>query len=154
MKTFLLLVTHLILSFAIVLNKFQQTNKTEISHIIENHTNFEVSLHFGRIWPTVRRQQHVSSMQSRVSFTFTFMGLGLLPCPLPSSQERLAPSSDLKLLKCQVCHIILQLHTSQNSFNKWTKILSLEIILFELKNNGEIWSRIYFETLSPFRYTC
>ena len=37
------------------------------------------------------------------------------------------------------------MHTSQNSFNKWTKISSLEIIIFELKNDGKKWSRIYFE---------
>ena len=36
-------------------------------------------------------------------------------------------------------------HTSSNSFNKWTKISSLEIIIFELKNDGKKWSRIYFE---------
>ena len=36
-------------------------------------------------------------------------------------------------------------HTSLNSFNKWTKILSHEIIIFELKNDGKKWSRIYFE---------
>ena len=36
-------------------------------------------------------------------------------------------------------------HTSYNSFYKWTKILSLEIIIFELKNDGKKWSRIYFE---------
>ena len=36
-------------------------------------------------------------------------------------------------------------HTSQNSFYKWTKIPSLEIIIFELKNVGKKWSRIYFE---------
>ena len=27
----------------------------------------------------------------------------------------------------------------------WTKILSLEIIIFELENDGKKWSRIYFE---------
>ena len=32
-------------------------------------------------------------------------------------------------------------HTSQNSFNKWTKIASVEIIIFDRKK----WSRIYFE---------
>ena len=37
------------------------------------------------------------------------------------------------------------IHTSYNSFYKWTKILSLEIIIFELKNDGKKWSRIYFE---------
>ena len=37
------------------------------------------------------------------------------------------------------------LHTSYNSFYKWTKISSLEIIIFELKNDGKKWSRIYFE---------
>ena len=26
----------------------------------------------------------------------------------------------------------------------WTKISSLEIIIFELKNDGKKWSRIYF----------
>ena len=52
-------VTHLILRFAIVQNKFQQTNKTEINHIIDNHIKFEVSLHFWRIWPTVRQQRFI-----------------------------------------------------------------------------------------------
>ena len=32
-----------------------------------------------------------------------------------------------------------------NSFYKWTKISSLEIIIFELINDGKKWSRIYFE---------
>ena len=41
-------VTHLILRFANVQNKIQQTNKAEINHIIENHIKFEVSLHFWR----------------------------------------------------------------------------------------------------------
>ena len=36
-------------------------------------------------------------------------------------------------------------HTSYNSFYKWTKISSLEIIIFDLKNDGKKWSRIYFE---------
>ena len=36
-------------------------------------------------------------------------------------------------------------HTSYNSFYKWTKISSLEIIIFELKNDGKKWYRIYFE---------
>ena len=36
-------------------------------------------------------------------------------------------------------------HTSYNSFYKWTKISSLEIIIFELENDGKKWSRIYFE---------
>ena len=36
-------------------------------------------------------------------------------------------------------------HTSYNSFYMWTKISSLEIIIFELKNDGKKWSRIYFE---------
>ena len=36
-------------------------------------------------------------------------------------------------------------HTSYNSFNKWTKISSLEIIIFELKDDGKKWSRSYFE---------
>ena len=54
-ETFLVSVTHLILRFAIVQNKFQQTNITEINYINKNHIKFEVSLHFGGIWPTVRR---------------------------------------------------------------------------------------------------
>ena len=40
---------------------------------------------------------------------------------------------------------IIVLHTSQNSSNKWTKISRLEIIIFELKNDGKKRSRIYFE---------
>ena len=36
-------------------------------------------------------------------------------------------------------------HTSCNSFYKWTKISTLEIMVFELKNDGKNWSRIYFE---------
>ena len=48
--------THLILRFAIVQNKFQQTNKTKINHIHDNHIKFEVSLNFWQIWPTVRRR--------------------------------------------------------------------------------------------------
>ena len=47
------LVTHLIPRFAIVQNKFQQTNKTKLNHINENHIKFTVSLHFEGIWPTV-----------------------------------------------------------------------------------------------------
>ena len=52
-ETFLVSVKHLILRFAIVQIKFQQTNKTKIYHINDNHMKFEVSLHFGGIWPTV-----------------------------------------------------------------------------------------------------
>ena len=37
------------------------------------------------------------------------------------------------------------LHTSYNSFYKWTKISNLEIIICELKNDGKKWCRIYFE---------
>ena len=33
--------------------------------------------------------------------------------------------------------------------SKWTKISSLEIIIFELKNAGIKWSRIYFEIHRP-----
>ena len=36
-------------------------------------------------------------------------------------------------------------HTSYNSFYKWTKISSLEIIIFQLKIDGKKWYRIYFE---------
>ena len=36
-------------------------------------------------------------------------------------------------------------HNSYKSFYKWTKISSLEIIIFELKNDGKKWFRIYFE---------
>ena len=37
------------------------------------------------------------------------------------------------------------MHTSYNAFYKWTKISSFEIIIFEVKNDGKKWSRIYFE---------
>ena len=43
-----------------------------------------------------------------------------------------------------MCQIV-PAHTSCNSFYKWIKISSLEIIIFELKNYGKKWSRIYFE---------
>ena len=52
-ETFYVSVTHLILRFGIVQNKFQQKNKTEINHIIDSHIKFEVSLHFLGNWPTV-----------------------------------------------------------------------------------------------------
>ena len=52
-EIFLVLVTHLILRFTNVQNKFQQTDKTKINHINDNHIKFDVSLHFGGIWPTV-----------------------------------------------------------------------------------------------------
>ena len=39
----------------------------------------------------------------------------------------------------------ITLDTPASSFNKWTKISNLEIIIFELKNDGKKWSRIYFE---------
>ena len=68
MEIFFISVTYLILRFAIVQNKFQQTNKTMINHINDNHIKFEVFLHFGgsgllcaaaaatvaRIWPEFR----------------------------------------------------------------------------------------------------
>ena len=54
-ETFLFSFTHLILRFTIVQNKFQQTNKTKINHINDNHIKFEVSLHLLGIWPTVRQ---------------------------------------------------------------------------------------------------
>jgi hypothetical protein len=46
-ETFLVSVTHLILRFDILQNKFQETNKTKINQINNNHIKFEVSLHFG-----------------------------------------------------------------------------------------------------------
>ena len=54
-ETFLASVTYMILRFTIVQNKFQQTNKTKINHIIDNHITVEISLHFFGIWLTVRR---------------------------------------------------------------------------------------------------
>ena len=45
-ETFMVSVTHLILRFAIVQNKFKKTNKTKINHINVNHIKFEVYLHF------------------------------------------------------------------------------------------------------------
>ena len=52
-ESFLVSVTHLILRFTVVQNKFQQTKKTKINHINYDHIKFEVSLHFVGIWPTV-----------------------------------------------------------------------------------------------------
>ena len=54
-ETFHVSVTHFILMLAIVQNKFQRANKNKINHINDNYLNFEVSLHFLGIWPTVRR---------------------------------------------------------------------------------------------------
>ena len=51
-ETSLASVTNLILRFAITQNKIQQINKTKINHINDNHIKFELSLHFGGIWPT------------------------------------------------------------------------------------------------------
>ena len=45
-ETYLDSVTNLILRFAIVQNKFQQTNKNKINHNDDKHVKFEVSLHF------------------------------------------------------------------------------------------------------------
>ena len=45
----------MILRFAIVQNEFQQTNKTKINRINDNHIKFEVSLYFLGIWSIVRR---------------------------------------------------------------------------------------------------
>ena len=39
----------------IVENKFQETNKTKISHINGTHIKLEVSSYFWGIWPIVRR---------------------------------------------------------------------------------------------------
>ena len=60
-------VTHLILRFANVQNKFQQTNKTKINHINDNHIKFEVSLHFWWIWPTVGHQAAMQSILESVT---------------------------------------------------------------------------------------
>ena len=56
METFLVSVSSLILRFAIVQNKSQQTNKTKINHINDNPIKFEVTLHFWGIWPTLCRR--------------------------------------------------------------------------------------------------
>ena len=52
-ETFLLSVAHLILRFAIVQNRFGQTNKIKINHINGIYIKNEVSLHFKGIWTTV-----------------------------------------------------------------------------------------------------
>ena len=36
-------------------------------------------------------------------------------------------------------------------FSKWTKISSLEIIVFEVKNDGKKWSRIYLKFTEPLQ---
>ena len=48
-------------------------------------------------------------------------------------------------LKPSFCFPIMTEHTSCNTFYKWTKISSLEIIILELKNDGKKWSRIYLK---------
>ena len=37
---------------------FNKQKKTKINHISDNHIKFEVSLHFGGIWSTVRHREH------------------------------------------------------------------------------------------------
>jgi hypothetical protein len=49
------LVTHLILRLLLFKISFNKQKKTKIRHINDNHIKFEVSLHLGGIWPTVRR---------------------------------------------------------------------------------------------------
>ena len=63
-------VTHLILRFAIVQNKFQQTNKNKINHINDNHIKFEVSLHFGGIWHTVCQREKSGITDKNIFITF------------------------------------------------------------------------------------
>ena len=48
-------------------------------------------------------------------------------------------------LKGHALLTLLAIHTSLDSFYKWTKISSLEIYIFGFQNNGERWSWIYFE---------
>ena len=45
----------------------------------------------------------------------------------------------------QGCHTLVCTPVRTHSILKWTKISSLEIINFELKNDGKKWPRIYFE---------
>ena len=45
-------------------------------------------------------------------------------------------------------------HTSQNSFNKWTKISSLEIIIFELTNDGLEFILKLTEPLQRYLLSC
>ena len=49
-----------------VQNNFQQTNKNKINHINDNHIEFEfeVSLHFLGIWPTVRHTNSISNINA------------------------------------------------------------------------------------------
>ena len=54
-----------ILRLAFVQNEFQQTKKQKIkyvNHINDNQIKFEVSLHFGGIWPSVRPLGHPGSI--------------------------------------------------------------------------------------------
>ena len=101
-ETFLASVTHLILRFAIVQNKFQQTNRTKIckiNHINDNYIKFNVSLHFLGIWPIVRHcvgryvlndGQHLLK-QSDLKFDCLFMSQ-LMPA---STSQRAASHSTM-----------------------------------------------------------
>ena len=74
-----------------------------------------------------------------------------VPILLPVAQISLTASVYTTVVTCfdryiAICRPALLGKTyTHHSFNKWTKISSLEIIIFELKNDGKKWSRIYFE---------
>ena len=75
------------LRFAFVQNKFQQTNKTEINYIIDNHINFEVSLHFLGIWPTLWH-----SLKTYLKKTTPVLDVAVAPMSLGSKS--------VKFVKC------------------------------------------------------
>ena len=100
-------VTHLILWFASVQNNFQQTNKTEINHSIDNHIKFEVSLHFWGIWPTVRHYNGLTSITNRLK-CFQL----LIFC-------KLCIAEILFLHGCQQRHLKFSLQGTKESTNKF-----------------------------------
>ena len=49
---------------------FQQTNKNKVNLITDNHIKFEVSLHFGGIWPTVCQSKLDKKIKNYVALCF------------------------------------------------------------------------------------
>ena len=70
-------------SYKMQQNNFQQTNKTEINHSIDNHIKFEVSLHFLGIWPTVCHGTPGTPRDNRPAYLFNIAQLvdtGIFQC--------------------------------------------------------------------------
>ena len=92
-----------------------------------------------------KNSNHLSHTLTTSQKTFTAQQLDFLQMGCKSSTVF---DSLLVFLKGFLIRLVFSQsyqHTTQNSWNKWTKISSLEINILQLKNDGKKWSRIYFE---------